>query len=118
MAIIPTAIYKPDIGNLFIFNNFAVRLKTENYGEIILSPQHTDKQNLAFSMTDKTLLALDKNNKSHEVIPIGETSNKITAEGIFQLKKSTLSGQMNVVLEANANPYFSIMQDADAVNQW
>ena len=115
VAIIPNAIYKPAIGNLFIFNNFAVRFETENYGEIILSPQHTDKQNLAFSMTDKTLLALDKNNKSPEVIPIGETSNKITIEGTFQLKESALTGQINVVLEANANPYFSIMQDADAL---
>ncbi len=115
VAIIPNVIYKPTIGNLFIFNNFAVGLETENYGEIILSSQHTDKQNLAFSMTDKTLLVLDKNNKSPELIPIGETSNKITIEGAFQLKESALTGQMNVVLEANANPYFSIMQDTDAL---
>ena len=80
-----------------------------------MSPQHTDKQNLAFSMADKTLLVLDKDIKSPEVIPTSETLNKITTKGTFQLKKSVLSGQMNVVMEANVNPYFSIMQDADAI---
>jgi len=115
VAIVPNVLYKSAMGNLFIFNDFAVRMETENYGEIILSPQHTDKQNMAFSLADKTLLVLDKNNNTPEVIPASETSNKITVEGTFKLKKSTLSGQMNIVLEANANPYFSIMQDANAV---
>ncbi len=112
VAVIPNAYYNKKIGNILGFNNFLVRLNLDNYGEVYLSAIHADKQNLIFSLVGKTVLLLDKNVESLKEFSVEPKMAKIFAMGEFEFYNSdSLNANLQLVLEANANPYFTIYDD-------
>ena len=116
VAVIPNAYYNKEIGNILGFNKFLVRMNLDDYGEVYLSAIHTDKQNLIFSIADKTVLLLDKNIESLKKFSVEPKMAKIFAMGEFEFYNSdSLNAKLQLVLEANANPYFTIYDDDSKV---
>ena len=116
VAIIPEPLFNKQQGNLLNFNDFAVMLKLDNYGEVLLSADKVDKQNLIFSMEDQILLTLNNRNKNTVLIPAEKAKNKVSIIGDFEISDTgSLTGKLNLALEGNANPYFSLFKDASTI---
>jgi hypothetical protein len=115
VAIIPDLLFDKKMGNLLSFQQFAVMLDLENDDKVLLSANHTDQQNLVFSMADQSLLKLDPNLKSPALFSIEKETTQIVAKGIFNFTDSGLSGNLSLELEGAVNPYFSLMKDASAI---
>lgn len=116
VVVIPNTYYNDQIGNILGFNNFLVRLNLDNYGEVYLSVNHTDNQNLVFGLGDKTVLLLDKNIESLKKFSFEPKMSKVFAMGEFEIHNSdSLNANMQLVLEANANPYFNIFNDSSKI---
>lgn len=113
VAIIPNSYFNKQIGDLQSFQEFAVMMNLDDYGEIIISAGRIDKQNQKFNMTGKTIVMFDRNRKSPGIVSAQKAQSKIMVKGDFNFGESgSLSGKLNIGLEANANPYFSIFNDA------
>jgi len=116
VAVIPDAFYSKKIGNILGFDNFLVRMNLENYGDVYLSAIHIDKQNLKFNLDGKTVLLLDKNIESLKEFSVEPKMAKVFVMGEFEFHNSdSLSANMQLVLEANANPYFNIFNDSSKI---
>lgn len=115
VVIIPNAFFNDEIGNLN-FNDFLVRMKLQDYGEVFISADHINKQNLKFEISNKTILALDKNLESLKVYSSEKMTNIIFVNGDFDFKKpDRLIAKMYLILEANANPYFTLFNDSTSI---
>ena len=115
VVIIPNAFFNEEIGNLS-FNDFLVRMKLQDYGEVFISADHINKQNLKFEISNKTILALDKNLESLKVYSSEKMTNKIFVNGDFDFKKpDRLIAKMYLILEANANLYFTLFNDSTSI---
>jgi hypothetical protein len=115
VAVIPNPLFDKKMGDLLSFQEFAVMLELENYGNVLLSSNQVDDQNQVFSMAGKQLLKLDPNLKSPAVFSIVSEMSQIVATASFDLDGSKLSGNMNLEMKAAANPYFSLIEDASAI---
>lgn len=112
VAIIPDAFYNENIGNILGFDDFMLRINLEEQGEVYLSADHIYNQNQIYNLNDKTILLLDKNIESLKVYSATPKTSKIFVMGEFEFQNSEkLKGNMHLVLEANANPYFSLLND-------
>ena len=112
VAIIPDAFYNEKIGNILDFDDFMVRINLEKQGEVYLSAYHIYNQNQIYSLNDKTVLLLDKNIESLKVYSTTPKTSKIFVMGEFEfLNSDSLTADIQLVLEANANPYFSLLND-------
>lgn len=112
VAIIPDAFYNEKIGNILSFDDYMVRINLEEQGEVYLSANHIDNQNQIFKLKDKTILLLDKNIESLKVYSSTPKTSKIFVMGEFEfLNSDSLTANMHLVLEANANPYFTLLND-------
>jgi len=115
VVIIPNAFFNEELGNLS-FNDFLVRMKLQDYGEVFISADHINKQNLKFEISNKTILALDKNLESLKVYSSEKMTNIIFVNGDFDFKKpDRLIAKMYLILEANANPYFTLFNDSTSI---
>jgi len=115
VAIIPNPLFDPQIGDLLNFQQFAVMLELEDAGQVLLSSNHINNQNQVFSMAGQSLLKLDNDLKSPSLFSIKKRTNQIIATALFDLDASGLSGSLNLELEAAANPYFSLINDASVI---
>ncbi len=116
VAIIPDAFFNEEIGNLLSFNDFLVRMKLQGYGEVFISADRNNKQNLKFEISNKTILLLDKNVESLKVYSSKKITNKIFVSGEFNFKDpDRLIAKMYLVLEANPNPYFTLFNDSSSI---
>ncbi len=116
VAVIPNYFYNKQIGNILGFDKFLVKMNMENYGEVYLSAIQTGKQNLIYSLNDKTVLLLDKNIESLKEYPVNPKISKVFVMGEFEfLNSDSLNANMQLVLEANANPYFNIFNDSSKI---
>lgn len=116
VAVIPDTFFDAGIGDLSNFNEFVVRLDLEAYGEVYLSADHLDKQNLKYKLEGNQLLVLDPTIESVEVSSVEKGNNKIIVEGKFVVDdQEKLQAKIQLVLEANSNPYFSIFSDPAAI---
>lgn len=112
VAIIPDAFYNENIGNILGFDDFMLRINLEKQGQVYLSADHIYNQNQIYNLNDKTILLLDKNIESLKVYSATPKTSKIFVMGEFEFQNSEkLKGNMHLVLEANANPYFSLLND-------
>lgn len=116
VVVIPDIFYGKEIGNLLSFNNFLVRVRLNSIGEMFISANHTNKQNLKYGLGSNTILLLDKNIESLKVISVKPVKNSITVSGSLVFENSdTLVGKMFVDVQAKANPYFSFYNDSSAI---
>ncbi len=116
VAVIPNSFYYEQIGNILGFSNFLVKMNLENYEEVYLSAIQTGKQNLIYSLNDKTVLLLDKNIESLKEHHVNTKMAKVFVMGEFEfLNSDSLNANMQFVLEANANPYFNIFNDSSKI---
>lgn len=111
VTIIPNQYYNEKIGNILNFDDFLVRVKIEKQGDIFLSAMHVNNHNLKFGMDGKTILLLDKNIESLKVLSAKTMQSKIFVNGNFNINSHKISGKMHMVLEAAANPYFTLFND-------
>jgi hypothetical protein len=90
VAIIPEKYYDRKVGSLYIFKDFAVMVKVGMGDRIFLSANHTQSQNLAFTLTGK----------------------EIIYHGNFTLEENgKLTGELDIMLANAANPYFNLALD-------
>jgi len=93
-----------------------MKIKLEKYGEIFISANQINKQNLKFGLGGKTALLLDKNIESLMVFSTKSVSDKIFVSGDFIFQSTdTLVGKMFMELNANANPYFTFYNDSSNI---
>ncbi len=116
VAVIPNEFYNKEIGNLLSFNDFLVRINLKKYGEIFISAEHIDKQNLKFGLEGKTALLLDKNVESLKVFSSKPMTSKIFVGGDFEFQNpDKMVGNLFLELKAKANPYFTIYNDSSNI---
>ncbi len=115
LAIIPDLLFDIQMDDLLSFQQFAIMLDLENYGDVIISSNKTNDQNLVFDLADQTLLILDQDFISPDVFSVEKRTNKIVATAMFDLNDSGLSGNMNLELAGAANPYFLMSKDTSAI---
>jgi len=116
ITVIPNIYYDKEIGNLLSFNNFLVRIKLKNFGEVFISANHINKQNLKFELDGSKILLLDKNIESLKLISNKPTTSIIDVSGSLVFENSdTLVGKMFVNVQAKANPYFTYYNDSSKI---
>jgi len=116
LALIPDEFFEEQTGDLSSFDEFLVHLDLEDYGEVYISADHVNKQNLKFSLADNKVLLLDPNKERLESYPITVKSNKIFVDGKFVIdEQEKLTAKMHVILDANSNPYFMLFSDPSAI---
>ncbi len=112
VAIIPDRYYDKKVGSLYIFDGFAVQVRTES-GLIYLSATSKSSQDLALSQTGKKFLILDGAIESLKTYDAPATASEIIYHSDLSLSADDkLSGKLFVKLSGNANPYFSLYLDS------
>ena len=116
VAVIPNDFYNKEIGNFLSFNDFLVRINLKKYGEIFISAEQINKQNLKFGLEGKTALLLDKNVESLKVFSSKPMTSKIFVGSDFEFQNpDKMVGNLFLELKAGANPYFTIYNDSSNI---
>jgi hypothetical protein len=113
VAIIPDRYYDREVGSLYIFQGFAVRVMTGSGEAVYISATGTSSQSLAYGEAGKKFLLLDGAIESLKTYDTPSGSAGLLYSGDLSLNShGELTGDLNVTLSGNANPYFSLLQDS------
>jgi len=116
VAIMPISYYNKEVGNLLAFNDFVVKVSLKKLGDIYLSANHTDNQNLRFDMGKDALIPLDRSRSKFKVTFTKTMTSVIDLQAEFDLKNSSkLLGNISVDLKNGSNQYFKYYKDSAAI---
>ena len=117
IVVIPDIFFDKEIGNLLSFKNFLVRIKPKGYDDIIISANHTDKQNLIYGLAENRILLLDKNVSGLKLFSVKPQKNKIEITGGLEfLNSDTLVGIVYTELYGVMNPYFTLYNESSKIS--
>lgn len=118
VAIIPNELFDQQIGDLLSFTKFALMVEPQNADKLLISSNETDTQNQVFNVTDQKLVKLDNRLKSPGWYEVDKSSNQIQLRAAFHFKENELSGNIDLILTAAANPYFTMVNDVMAIKSF
>lgn len=107
----PSAFYDEKVGNLLLFENAFVLASTKSQGDIYLSVNTVNEQNLATSLTSEVLVGLEKEKPFTSYQP-NPPKNEIAVKGEFFISDSLeMTGHFHLELTGNANPFLAMNND-------
>jgi hypothetical protein len=109
--------YLESIPVLQSFNQAAVMVSPVDKNPIFLSVDHPVKQNLKYSLNNKTAAILDKGKVTFNTfaeIPANE--NQCALNGVLKIEDAkNIAGKLNIQLHGAANPYFELLQNKNGI---
>lgn len=104
----PSAFYDEKIGNLLLLEGAYVLASTKSQGDIYLSVNSLNEQNLATSLTNEVLAGLEKDRPFTTYQP-NPPKNEILVSGDFSISDSLeMTGKMHLEIAGNANPFLAM----------
>jgi len=111
----PLAFYDEKAGNLFLLENAYVLASTKSQGDIYLSVNTVNEQNLATSLTSEVLVGLEKEKPFTSYRP-NPPKNEISVTGKFFITDSLeMTGHFHLELAGNANPFLALNNDTTII---
>ena len=115
----PTPLVDKEIGNLNIFEDVLVKVFVAPDQYMYFPVNQTIKQDMKFSLNDKTIIPINTETKIPEYITENTKDNKLSLSSNLTIdiqdKASALKGNFDCILTGCLNPYLKIYTDSTEV---